>query len=99
MVGRDAPQLAFAGLGAYAAEELTDLPLPPLQIRPKDGRLVVVRHLHRLEGLRAPADKQAPGSRGTQVAHPLGVTAGRHQKPLAVEREQVDRRPPRLAAL
>ena len=82
-----------AGIGANAAKEDPDLPLPPLQIGAKQWLLLLVPYLDRREGLGPPApDEQATLRARAKVPRPLGVPTRRHQVSAALKREQVDGR-------
>ena len=94
--GCDGQDLVVAGVWPGALEEDADLCLPPFEVGPQDRYLLLVSEFPAAEGLGAPADAQFAGAGGAQVAHPLGLAAGRHEIAAAVVGEQVHRRGPPL---
>src|SRR5205807_2111307 len=92
-------EVLLARVGSHPLKERADLELPPLQIGAEEWRLLLVFKLGRGERLAAATDPQAALPARPQVPHPLGVTAGRDQVPLALVGEQVHRRAAGLAGL
>jgi hypothetical protein len=99
MVRCDPPQLFGRRIRTDAAEELTDLPLPAFEVRAEDRLLVGVRNLRGGEMFLAAAEEKVTLACDSKVANPLRVAARRNEIPRPVERQQVDRRAPRLARL
>src|ERR1700733_11319924 len=99
MVGRDRQQLRVSRVRVDAVEECLDLPRPPLQVGPKDRRLLLVAHLEDLDLLRPASEAQPPSTTGANVAPPLRVPARGDEIVLAIDRQQVDRRLAPLARL
>src|SRR5262249_17912692 len=88
-------------VGPDAAEELTDLPLPPLQVPTENGLLLVVGDLGGGEPFAMPAEEKLPLTGDAEVPYPLRVAARRDEVPRPVERQNVQRvaaRRSRLAA-
>src|SRR6516164_6379578 len=96
VLGGDLAHLRVAGVRAHAFEEHADLGLPALQVGTQDRHLLPVADLERAERLAMAAANQPSLAADPNVAHPLGVPAGRDQVALAVEDEQVHRRAPPL---
>src|SRR6202022_52735 len=99
MIGSGAGQLLIARVRAHAAEENSDLPLPPLEIGAKPRHLLRRRKRPRCKRLGPPTDPQATRRIGAQVLHPLRVPAGCYEVPRALELKGVDRGAAPLAAL
>src|SRR6185369_7241023 len=95
----DRGQLLVGRVRADATEEDADLRLPPPQVGPQHRDLLVVGQF---DGpvVRPPAPEQQVqlAAGGPRVAHPLPVAARRDEVLPAVERQQVDRGAPGLAA-
>ena len=91
MVRSDAAELAVRRLGADTFEEDPDLGLPPTEIGTKDLDLLVVSEFGRPERFRTATHTQLALASDAEVAHPLSLTTRRHQIPVCLDREQVDR--------
>src|SRR3984885_9364359 len=96
MLGRGAAQLLSRGVWPNAVEEHTDLKLPALQVGAQDRWLIVIRKLDSGEVLAARTNQQPTLPAGSQVAHPLRVTARRDEVALTLEGEEIHRRTTRL---
>src|SRR5215218_5335419 len=99
VVGRDPAELVVRRVGSHPVEELPDLPLPAPQVLAQERRLLVVGQLGGRELLGPAPHQEAALALRPQVAHPLGVPTRRDQVALPLERQQVDRRAPRLPRL
>src|SRR3954467_1295420 len=69
VVRSDRADLDVCGAAAHAAEEHTDLRLPPLEVRAEDVHLRVVGQLARAERFHSPPESQPPVACDPQVAH------------------------------
>src|SRR5712691_286474 len=94
---RDLEQLGGGRVGVHAVEEDPDFKLPPLQVGPKDLRLLVVRKLGCGEALDPPTNLQLTAAGHSQVAYPLGLAARGNKEPATVVGQNVHRVRPPLA--
>lgn len=80
-------------------KEGAGLPFPALQIGAQKGRPLLGGKLLGAELLTAATDHKPPLAAGSQVAHPLRLTAGGDQVAITLKVEQIDRGAAPLSAL